>query len=336
MSQASRSRLSPVVRSRVRVVTAASLFDGHDAAINIMRRILQSQGAEVIHLGHDRSVDEIVQAAVQEDASAIAVSSYQGGHMEFFRYLSARLHEQAASHIRVYGGGGGTITRDEMEILRSEGTARIFGPADGRQLGLDGMIREIMDACDGLDIALEAEEVAGLAADRSEPVARLISWFEEAAGGAAIPVEELRDLRGRLDDLAKDHRAPIVGFTGTGGAGKSSVVDELVRRFRRDFPTANVGLILVDPSRRRSGGALLGDRIRMNAIHGGRVFVRSMATRQAHLAMSQSIRDTLRVMQAAHFDLIFVETAGIGQSDSEIVDLVDISLYVRPAFGWFA
>ena len=332
MSEA--TALSPVRRSRVRVVTAASLFDGHDAAINIMRRILQSQGAEVIHLGHDRPVDEIVLAAVQEDASAVAVSSYQGGHMEFFRYLKARLREQGAGHIRIYGGGGGTITKEEMAELRGEGVARIFGPEDGRALGLDGMIREIMQACGDLRVELSLDDLSGLAADRSEPVARLISWLEEAANEDAGLSQALGDVRGRLDDLAKDHRAPVVGFTGTGGAGKSSVVDELVRRFRSDFPAASVGMILVDPSRRRSGGALLGDRIRMNAIHGGRVFARSMATRQAHLALSQSIRDALRVMQAAHFDLIFVETAGIGQSDSEIVDLVDVSLYVMtPEYG---
>ncbi len=333
MSPAQTLSLSPARRSRVRVVTAASLFDGHDAAINIMRRILQSQGAEVIHLGHDRSVDEIVQAAVQEDASAVAVSSYQGGHMEFFRYLKARLRERGAAHIRVYGGGGGTITPEEMATLRDEGIARIFGPAEGRQLGLDGMIREIMDACSGLEVTVEAEDLLGLAVDRTETIARLISWLEEA-GGQATQREELSALRGRLDDLAKHRHAPVVGFTGTGGAGKSSVVDELVRRFRDDFPAAAIGLILVDPSRRRTGGALLGDRIRMNAIHGGRVFARSMATRQAHRALSQSIRDALRVMQAAHFDLIFVETAGIGQGDSEIVDLVDVSLYVMtPEYG---
>jgi methylmalonyl-CoA mutase len=325
---------------RVRVVTAASLFDGHDAAINIMRRILQAQGAEVIHLGHDRSVDEIVTAAVCEGAHAVAVSSYQGGHMEFFKYMIDRLQERGAGFVRVFGGGGGTITPEEIEELHEYGVARIFSPDDGRELGLDGMIRLIMESCQ--DGAMQAERagdpvalgaaVAGLGTEDPALLSRMITCLEEEG---PEPTAAGTELRRKLDErAAAGPRVPVVGFTGTGGAGKSSVVDELVRRFRLDFPDKRIGLLLIDPTRRRSGGALLGDRIRMNAIHGEGIFVRSMATRRANLALSSSVRDAARVLQAAHFDLILVETAGIGQSDSEIVDLVDLSLYVMtPEFG---
>ncbi|MCP5059512.1 MAG: methylmalonyl-CoA mutase [bacterium] len=314
---------------RVRVVTAASLFDGHDAAINIMRRILQSQGAEVIHLGHDRSVADIVEAAVEEDAHAIAISSYQGGHVEFFRYLVDELTARGAGHIRVYGGGGGTIVPDEIAELHAHGVARIFSPEDGRTLGLEGMIRCIVDECLALPAPQLGDALAGLSADRSGHVARVISWLEASTDGAS-----LKALRTELGTRRSGSAAPVVGFTGTGGAGKSSVVDELVRRFRLDFPELQIGLLLVDPSRRRTGGALLGDRIRMNAIAGEGIYVRSMATRQAHLALSQAIRDAVLVLQAADFDLVLVETAGIGQSDSEIVDLADTSVYVMtPEYG---
>ncbi|MEE9609446.1 MAG: methylmalonyl-CoA mutase family protein [Myxococcota bacterium] len=316
---------------RVRVVTAASLFDGHDAAINIVRRVLQSQGAEVIHLGHDRSVAEIADAAVQEDAHAVAVSSYQGGHMGFFRYLVDSLRERGADNVRVYGGGGGTITAQEARELQDYGVTRIFGAEDGRALGLEGMVRTILDDCAQRTIECVGDEVARLAPTDPRAVARLITWLEAEAGdegGAAARL--LEPLRGRR----KRPPAPVVGFTGTGGSGKSSVVDELVRRFRLDFPERSVGLLLVDPSRRRSGGALLGDRIRMNAIHGPGVFTRSLATRRAHLALSRAVANAVQVLQAADFDLILVETAGIGQSDSEIVDLVDISVYVMtPDYG---
>ena len=326
--------------SRIRVVTAASLFDGHDAAINIMRRILQAQGAEVIHLGHDRSVDEIVRAAICEGAHAVAVSSYQGGHMEFFRYLVDELAAQGAGWVRVFGGGGGTITASEIEELHRYGVARIFSPDDGRNLGLQGMIRTIIETCGDEEVrrarlgdAGELESsVAELGPLDSARIARLMTRLEEESGG---PTALGSSLRARLDERAETLPRPaIVGFTGTGGAGKSSVVDELVRRFREEFPQLHVGMLLIDPTRRRTGGALLGDRIRMNAIHHPAVFVRSMATRQANLALSTSVRDGVRVLRAAGFDLILVETAGIGQSDSEIVDLVDLSLYVMtPEFG---
>ena len=316
---------------RVRVVTAASLFDGHDAAINIMRRILQAQGAEVIHLGHDRSVDEIADAALQEDAHAVAVSSYQGGHMEFFRYLVDRLRERGAGNIRVYGGGGGTITAGEAKELRAYGVARIFSVDDGRALGLEGMIRELLAECDQRTIVTLGDEVERVSSGAPRATAQLITWLEDRAAGGA----EVDAVRARLDERAAAAKSSrVIGFTGTGGAGKSSVVDEFVLRYRHAHPDHSVALLLVDPSRRRSGGALLGDRIRMNAIHAPNVFVRSLATRRAHLALSVAVRDVLRVFRAAAFDLILVETAGIGQSDSEIIDHVDTSVYVMtPEYG---
>jgi methylmalonyl-CoA mutase len=329
-SSASVTALRPAPE-RVRVVTAASLFDGHDAAINIMRRIQQSQGAEVVHLGHDRSVEEIATAAVQEDAQAVAISSYQGGHLEFFKYLVDRLRELGAPDIRVYGGGGGTITPAEAGELHDYGVARIFTPDDGRDLGLEGMIRVIIDECGWRTIERVGDEVERLSPSDPRAVAQLISWLEASAEpGDADAQAVLAKLAGRRTRGA----APVVGFTGTGGSGKSSVVDELVRRFHGEFPDRHVGLLLVDPTRRRSGGALLGDRIRMNAISVPQIFTRSLATRQAHLALSKVVANAVQVLQAADFDLILIETAGIGQSDSEIVDLVDTSVYLMtPEYG---
>jgi len=318
-------------RGPVRAVTAAALFDGHDASINIMRRLLQAQGAEVVHLGHDRSVDDVVTAALQEDADVVAISSYQGGHVEFFGYLVDRLREAGAAHIRVYGGGGGVISPDEVRDLHARGVTRIFRPEDGQRIGLEGMIREML--VDGLarpEVHAE-EELARLSVESTTAIARLISHFE-AAGGASD--SNLDALRRRVESRRRGAPAPVVGFTGTGGAGKSSLVDELVRRFRIAHPDKNVGVLSVDPTRRKSGGALLGDRLRMNAIRAPQVFVRSLATRRAHLALSGAVADGVRVLQAANFDLILVETAGIGQSDSEIVDLADVSLYVMtPEYG---
>ena len=324
-------------RPPIRVVTAASLFDGHDAAINIMRRLLQSLGAEVIHLGHDRGVEELVEAALEEDADAIALSSYQGGHMEYFEFLVQRLAEVGLPHVRVYGGGGGTITPSEIEALHRMGVARVFSPEDGRVLGLEGMIATIVDECLEARISREAQPAIGLKelASRISDCTRreagqLITFFENYAEAHKEDAEAIRrviaeNLRGK---------APVIGFTGTGGAGKSSVVDELVMRLRRDAPELRIALLLVDPTRRRSGGALLGDRIRMNAIGGPEVFVRSMATRRSNRSLSAAVGDSLAVLRGAGFDLVFLETAGIGQSDSEIVDQVDCSLYVMtPDYG---
>jgi methylmalonyl-CoA mutase len=331
MTSVLRAVRSGALSGPVRVVTAASLFDGHDAAIHIVRRLLQAQGAEVIHLGHDRAVDEVVDAAVQEDAHAVAISSYQGGHMEFFRYLVRRLREVGADHVRVYGGGGGTITPAEAEALHADGVARIFGPGDGRRLGLEGMIRQILEEAAERPAPDPDACLARLAPAEPGAVARLVSWLE-ARG--ADPGADVARVRQALAVRRRRAPAPIVGFTGTGGAGKSSVVDEVVRRLRRDQPGLAIGCLLVDPTRRRTGGALLGDRIRMNAIGAPGIYVRSLATRRAHLALSQAVRDAVAVLQAADFDLVLVETAGIGQSDSEITELADLSVYVMtPEYG---
>ncbi len=318
----------------VRVVTAASLFDGHDAAINIIRRLLQAHGAEVVHLGHDRAVEEVVTAALQEDAHAVAISSYQGGHLEYFTYLVNRLREQGAAQVRVYGGGGGVIAGEEIAALHRAGVARIFSPEDGQRMGLDGMIQQILRESASRPPIDAREELRRLDSGAHGPVARLMSWLEQHGGEGGAPLGEVRAALAARSAARRPGRAPVVGVTGTGGAGKSSLIDELLRRFRRAHPERRVGVLLVDPTRRRSGGALLGDRLRMNAIEPQSVFVRSFATRQAHLALSAAVTDAVAVLQAAAFDLILVETAGIGQSDSEIVDLVDLSLYVMtPEYG---
>ena len=318
-------------RGPLRAVTAAALFDGHDASINIMRRLLQAQGAEVIHLGHDRSVDDVLTAALQEDADLIAVSSYQGGHLEFFRYLLDRLREAGAGHIRVYGGGGGVISPSEVRLLHDYGVTRIFRPEDGQSIGLAGMIAEMLAPGHSRPAVRPDEELARLSVESSTAIARLVSFFEARGPESDVAVDALRV---RLATRRRGAAAPVIGFTGTGGAGKSTLVDELVRRFCTAQPGKSVGVLSVDPTRRTSGGALLGDRLRMNAIRPPHVFVRSLATRRAHLALSSAVADGVRVLQAANFDLILVETAGIGQSDSEIVDLVDLSVYVMtPEYG---
>ncbi|MEX2206836.1 MAG: methylmalonyl-CoA mutase family protein [Myxococcota bacterium] len=318
-------------RGPVRAVTAAALFDGHDASINIMRRLLQSQGAEVIHLGHDRSVDDVLTAALQEDADMIAVSSYQGGHLEFFRYLIDRLREAGAGHIRVYGGGGGVISPEEVRALHAYGVTRVFRPEDGQKIGLAGMITSMLAPGISRPEVFPEQELARLSFDSTTAIARLVSFFEARGAEADAAVDALRK---RLATRRRGASAPVVGFTGTGGAGKSTLVDELVRRFWLAHPDKSVGVLSVDPTRRTSGGALLGDRLRMNAIRPPQVFVRSLATRRAHLALSSAVADGVRVLQAANFDLILVETAGIGQSDSEIVDQVDLSAYVMtPEYG---
>jgi len=315
-----------------RIVTAASLFDGHDAAIHIVRRMLQALGAEVIHLGHDRSVDEIVQAAIEEDAQAVAVSSYQGGHMEFFRYLVARLRERGAGHVQVYGGGGGTILPAERIALQAAGVTRIFGPEEGRALGLRGMIASMFD---GIPVRLPLSmprDVERLSVEDEQSVARVISAFEsgDLAGAELARLRQLIAARAARTDRGA---TLVLGITGTGGAGKSSVIDELLSRLRRDDPELSIGLLLVDPTRRKSGGALLGDRIRLNSL-APRIYARSLATRRAHLALSAAVSDAVSVLSAAGYDLILVETAGIGQADSEITELADVSLYVMtPDYG---
>ncbi len=314
----------------LRFVTAASLFDGHDAAINIMRRIIQSQGAEVIHLGHNRSVEDVVRAALQEDADAIALSSYQGGHVEYFKYMVDMLKEKGAAHIRVFGGGGGTITPEEIRELQAYGVERIYHPNDGMKLGLTEMIEDVMGrACAARDSGLGTRDSAKLAATQANiddeiSVGRMLSALEDGAFSEA----ELAMLRKQWAGSAGSRKTPVLGLTGTGGAGKSSVVDELLLRFLHAFPQMRIAVLAIDPTRRRSGGALLGDRIRMNALRSHRVYMRSMATRRQHAATNTVLHDCIDFLKAQPYDLVIVETAGIGQSDSEIVDLVDFPVYV--------
>ncbi|MDJ0907986.1 MAG: methylmalonyl-CoA mutase family protein [Woeseiaceae bacterium] len=304
----------------LRFVTAASLFDGHDAAINIMRRLIQAQGIEVVHLGHNRSVDDIVRAAIQEDADGIAISSYQGGHNEFFRYMVDRLEELDAGHIRIFGGGGGTITPEEIADLMEYGVERIYHPHDGMELGLEAMIKDLVER------TVQARRATGaeVAEDRAAVarVAETISAIEEGL------FDETTLAKLRKEWQVRASNAPVVGITGTGGAGKSSVTDEILNRFITSFPDMNIAVLAVDPTRRRTGGALLGDRIRMNSLRSERVYMRSIATRRQHLATSEMLGDQILFLKSLGYDLIIVETAGIGQSDSEIVDLVDFSVYV--------
>ncbi|MEU0514806.1 fused isobutyryl-CoA mutase/GTPase IcmF [Amycolatopsis sp. NPDC006125] len=311
----------------VRFVTASSLFDGHDASINIMRRILQSQGAEVIHLGHNRSVDEVVTAAISEDAHGIAISAYQGGHVEYFSYLVELLNERGAGHIKVYGGGGGVIVREEIELLHSRGVARIFSPDDGLQLGLPGMVNLMIKECD-YDLAeVPAGSDDDLLAGDVPSLARFITQLQ--AGSVA------EDRLARVTEAARARTVPVLGITGTGGSGKSSLTDELLRRFRLDQEDKlRIAVLAVDPTRRRGGGALLGDRIRMNGLDGSQVYFRSLATRQAGGEVPEGLDEAVLACKAAGYDLVIVETPGIGQGDAGIVDHVDYSLYVMtPEFG---
>ena len=312
----------------VRFVTAASLFDGHDAAINIMRRLLQSQGAEVVHLGHDRSVDEVVTAAIQEDVQGVAVSSYQGGHVEYFQYLVDRLREEGRADVRVYGGGGGTITAGEIQGLHDYGVARIFSPQDGQEMGLAAMINSLVAECDRQMPALTDDELESLLAGDGRAVARAITTAEDGR------LQEAH--RARVLEAAGRHQVPVLGLTGTGGSGKSSLTDELLQRFRLDQgDELRIAVLAIDPTRRKGGGALLGDRIRMNSIDdGSRVFFRSFATRGAGSEMPACLDDAIAVCRAAGFDLVIVETPGIGQGDSAVVPHVDVPIYVMtPEFG---
>ena len=312
---------------KVRIVTAASLFDGHDAAINIMRRIIQSTGVEVIHLGHDRSVEEVVNTAIQEDANAIAMTSYQGGHNEYFKYMYDLLKEKGAEHIKIFGGGGGVILPEEIKELMDYGITRIYSPDDGRALGLQGMINDLVQQSDYAIGDKLNDEANILHKKNPKAIARVISAAENFPEVAKKALDIIHNKN-------KTSTTPVLGITGTGGAGKSSLVDELVRRFLIDFPEKTIGLISVDPSKRKTGGALLGDRIRMNAINSPRVYMRSLATRQSNLALSKYVNEAIQVLKAAEYDLIILETSGIGQSDTEIMEHSDVALYVMtPEFG---
>ena len=310
--------------NKVRLVTAASLFDGHDAAINIMRRILQSSGAEIIHLGHNRSVEEIVNTAIQEDVQGIAITSYQGGHVEFFKYAYDLLKERSASQIKLFGGGGGTILPSEIEELQNYGITRIYSPDDGRKMGLQGMINDVLQQCD-FPVGFSVNgELSHFLQQNPNSVARLISVAEN---NPELYEKEIKP-------LLKVGNVPVLGITGTGGAGKSSLVDELIRRFLLDFEDKTIAIISVDPSKRKTGGALLGDRIRMNSVNHPRVYMRSLATRQSNLALSKHVQSAVDILKAAKYDLIILETSGIGQSDTEITDHSDVSLYVMtPEYG---
>jgi isobutyryl-CoA mutase len=315
-------------KNKVRIVTAASLFDGHDAAINIMRRIIQATGCEVIHLGHDRSVEEVVNTAVQEDAQAIAMTSYQGGHNEYFKYMHDLLKEKGAGHIKIFGGGGGVILPEEIKDLMSYGITRIYSPDDGRAMGLQGMINDLIERSDvPTGEHITAQEVNDLPSKNPVAIARIISAAENF-------YDQNRNILDQVKLLSDQSRVPVLGITGTGGSGKSSMVDEIVRRFLLDFRDKTIGIISVDPSKRKTGGALLGDRIRMNAINNPRVYMRSLATRQSNLALSAYVKEAIQVLKAAKYDLIILETSGIGQSDTEILDHSDVSLYVMtPEYG---
>ena len=312
-------------KNKIRIVTAASLFDGHDAAINIMRRIIQSTGCEVIHLGHDRSVEEVVNCAIQEDANAIAMTSYQGGHNEYLKYMFDLLNKKKSSHIKIFAGGGGTILPEEIKDLHKYGITKIYHPDDGRKMGLQGMINDLVKKS---DFPL-GNKITGCIKDLNldKNISRLISAAEN------YPKIVKKDLT-IIKKLSESSKIPVLGITGTGGAGKSSLVDELLRRFLNDFKEKKIGVICVDPSKRKSGGALLGDRIRMNSSNNPRIYMRSLATRQANLALSAHVNDAIAILKAANFDLIILETSGIGQSDTEILDHSDISLYVMtPEYG---
>ncbi|PKG41478.1 methylmalonyl-CoA mutase family protein [Psychroflexus sp. MES1-P1E] len=315
-------------QNQIRIVTAASLFDGHDAAINVMRRIIQSTGVEVIHLGHDRSVEEVVNTAIQEDVNAIAMTSYQGGHNEYFKYMYDLLQEKGANHIKIFGGGGGVILTEEIEELMKHGITRIYSPDDGREMGLQGMINDLVKKSDFPTPKLNAPEKTAelLKQKEANTIARLISLAENRH-------DEFKNIFLPIQNAHKN-KVPVLGITGTGGSGKSSLVDELIRRFLVDFEDKQIGVISVDPSKRKTGGALLGDRIRMNSINSPRVYMRSLATRRSNLALSKYVQEAVEVLKAANYDLIILETSGIGQSDTEILDHSDISLYVMtPEFG---
>ena len=311
-------------KHKIRIVTAASLFDGHDAAINVMRRILQLKGAEIIHLGHNRSVLEIVECAIEEDAQGIAITSYQGGHLEFFKYMKDLLDQNGCGHIKIFGGGGGTILPEEARQLHQYGISRIYSPDDGRQMGLEGMIEDLIRQCD-FELPISSDYPKAMQLDEQKDirkVARQITNAENAKDSHKIALTETQK------------KIPVLGITGTGGAGKSSVTDELVRRFLQHFTDKTIAVISVDPSKKKTGGALLGDRIRMNAISNSRAYMRSMATRDDNTALSAYMQDAIDICKSTGFDFIILESAGVGQSDASILDFCDLSLYIMtPEYG---
>lgn len=316
-------------QNKIRVVTAASLFDGHDAAINIMRRIMQANGAEIIHLGHDRSVLEVVDCAIQEDANAIAMTSYQGGHVEYLKYMYDLLQEKGCGHIKIFAGGGGVILPDEIAELEAYGITKIYSPDDGRAMGLEGMIIDLLQKSDFPTGNNLTTEIADIRNKNPKDIGHLISAVENYG-----EAEATQNMMKQVRELAAASKTPVLGITGTGGSGKSSTVDEIVRRFLLDFPEKTIGIVSVDPSKRKTGGALLGDRIRMNAIRNERVYMRSMATRQSNLAVSKYIDDAVQILKAADYDLVVLETSGIGQSDTQITDYCDVSMYIMtPEYG---
>ncbi len=305
--------------NKVRIVTAASLFDGHDAAINIMRRIMQAKGAEVIHLGHNRSAQEIVETAIQEDAQGIAVTSYQGGHVEFFKYMYDLLKERNCGHIKIFGGGGGTILPTEADELHQYGITRIYSPDDGRHMGLEGMIEDLVRQCDFQTVASLNGEVKNLNPKDWKTIARSITYAENG---------------NKVDLKQTDKKIPVLGITGTGGAGKSSVTDEIVRRYLLHFPDKTIAVVSVDPSKKKTGGALLGDRIRMNSISSPRAYMRSLATRESDRALSEYVQESIDICRSAGYDFVILESAGVGQSDASILDYCDVSMYVMtPEYG---
>ncbi len=311
-------------KHKVRIVTAASLFDGHDAAINIMRRIMQAKGAEIIHLGHNRSVHEIVETAIEEDVQGVAITSYQGGHLEFFKYMKDLLDENGCGHIKIFGGGGGTILPNEIEELQQYGIAKIFSPDDGRKMGLEGMIEEVIKQCD-IHLNGNPEYKIALKLEEAKDVRKIARQITNVENGVNINVEKGK---------AEIKTIPVLGVTGTGGAGKSSVTDELVRRFLNNFLDKTIAVISVDPSKKKTGGALLGDRIRMNSISHPRVYMRSLATREDNTALSGAVKEAIAICKAELFDFIILESAGVGQSDASILDFCDVSLYVMtPEYG---
>jgi isobutyryl-CoA mutase len=316
-----------MMETKVRLVTAAALFDGHDAAINIMRRILQSKGAEIIHLGHNRSVADIVECAIEEDVQGIAITSYQGGHVEFFKYMKDLLVQNGCGHIKIFGGGGGTILPSEIEELHAYGITRIYSPDDGRRMGLVGMIEDVIE---------KSKEVHSI---KKEPVQKANAEGKYAMGEWKDIITIARKISDAENGVESNNTkvekgSPVLGITGTGGAGKSSVTDEIVRRFLNNYTDKTIAVISVDPSKKKTGGALLGDRIRMNAISNSRAYMRSLATRESDKALSQYVTEALNICKAAGFDLVILESAGVGQSDASILEHCDVSMYVMtPEYG---